>query len=268
MFDREQCRSQQTLSQVSLDDRRPRQLADIVGQSHIVTRLSQAARNGTFGRRYAFIGPTGSGKTTLAQATARMFLCRQSRELGDACGECKTCSMDELGGLESYHEWTGAQLDEDWAWWRDQGRTILDRPHFCFFLDEAQDLSEIHQKALLRQLEAAKALVIFATTHEHMLNDALLGRFGPNKFDVRRPALSQAVDCMERHCQRLCVNATRDQLAAVARHYKENLRFCVDFVFTVKEQTPDGCVTNEVLKAIAGEQLVLDASTASHRVSL
>ena len=48
-------------------------------------------------------------------------------------------------------------------------------------------------------------------------NDALLGRFGASKFEVRRPTLDLAVDCMERHCLQLGVVATRDQLTVVAR---------------------------------------------------
>lgn len=254
MFDFEIPTNHDPAVQSSLDDRRPRKLSEIVGQEHIVTRISQAAKNGCLGRRYAFIGPTGSGKTSLALAAGRMFFCRQSRELGDACGKCKTCLMAELGDYESYHQWTGAELDEDWEWWKEHGKSILERSTWCFFLDEAQDLSDLHQKALFRQLETARAMVIFATTHEHLVNDALLGRFGASKFEVRRPTLDQAVDCMERHCLQLGVVATREQLIAVSRHYKENLRLCVDFVFTVKDQTPDGCVTDEFVKTVAGEE--------------
>ena len=268
MFDCELPTNHDTASQLSLDDRRPRRLADTVGQSHIVPRISQAARNGTLGRRYALTGPTGSGKTTLAQTIARMSFCRRSRELGDACGECKTCSMVDMGVYEPYHEWTGAQLNEGWDWWDLNGNSILDRPTWCFFLDEAQDLSALHQKALFRQLEKARAMVIFATTHEHLVIDALLGRFGVNKFEVLRPTLAEAVNCMERHCLKLGVVATRDQLTAAARHYKENLRLCVDFVFTVKDQTPDGRVTDEFLKSVTGVELTCMPSSASPRVSL
>ena len=254
MFDFEIPTNHDPAVQSSLDDRRPRMLSEIVGQAHIVTRISQAAKNGCLGRRYAFIGPTGSGKTTLAQATGRTFFCPQSRELGDACGKCKTCSLANLPDLGKYHEWTGAELSENWGWWVENGKSILDRSTWCFFLDEAQDLSDLHQKALFRQLESARAMVIFATTHEHLVNDALLGRFGASKFEVRRPTQTQAVDCMERHCLQLGVVATRDQLTAVARHYTENLRLCVDFVFTVKDQTPDGCVTDEFVKTVTGEE--------------
>lgn len=268
MFDYEIPTIHNPMNQVSLDDRRPRRLADIVGQSHIVPRIAQAARNGTLGRRYALVGPTGSGKTTIALTAARIFFCPQSRELGDACGKCKTCSLTNLPDYGAYYEWTGAELDREWEWWSVNGKAILERATWCFFLDEAQDLSDLHQKALFRQLETARAMVIFATTHEHRIDDALLGRFGANKFELRRPTLLQAVDCMERHCQQLGVAATHDQLTAVARHYKENLRLCVDFVFTVKDQTCDGKVTDDFVKSVTGAELSSAAPSGSKRIDL
>ncbi len=254
--------------QFSLDDRRPRTLSEIVGQEHIVPRLSQAAKNGSLGRRQALVGPTGSGKTTIAQAIARTFFCSRSRELGDACGTCKICLLTSLSNLGSYHEWTGAELNEQWGWWAENGSCILERSTYCFFLDEAQDLSDLHQKALFRQLERARAMVIFATTHENLVNDALLGRFGANKFYVRRPTLAQAVDCMERHCLKLGVVATRDQLAAIAGHFKENLRLCVDFVFSAKDQTPDGLVSDEFVKAVTGVEISSAVPSVRARISL
>lgn len=268
MFDYDIPTTHNATSQISLDDRRPRRLEDVVGQEHIVGRINQAARNGCLGRRYALVGPTGSGKTTLAQAIARTFLCPRSRELGDACGECKTCSLASLGDYGGYHEWTGAELNEDWEWWAGNGKAILERATWCLFLDEAQDLSLPHQKALFRQLESARSMVIFATTHEHLVNDALLGRFGANKFEVRRPTLVQAVECMQRHCLLLGVSATGDQLATVAQHYTLNLRLCVDFVYTVKDQTTDGQVTNEFVKSVTGIEMSAAASSPRTRISL
>ncbi len=46
MFDYDIPTTHSAASQISLDDRRPRRLADVVGQDHIVGRINQAARNG------------------------------------------------------------------------------------------------------------------------------------------------------------------------------------------------------------------------------
>lgn len=253
---------------VSLESRRPRNMAEIVGQEHIVCRISQAAKKGFKVRRYAFIGPTGSGKTTLALATARSFFCVNSSALGDVCGNCKTCSMLDLAAYQPFEEWTGAHLEKNWSWWEENGNSILERSSWCFFLDEAQDLSVIHQKALFRQLEKANAMVIFATTHQHQINDALLGRFGTNVFVVRRPTTAQAVECMQTHCQTLGVIAVAHQLEIVAQHYQENLRLCVDFVFTAKDQLPDSILTENFVESVTGRGINNTPVAPSRRVKL
>ena len=253
---------------VSLEARRPQRLTDIVGQQQIISRISQAAKNSFRVRRYAFLGPTGSGKTTLALTTARMFYCPRSSELGDACGDCKTCSMLDLSAYHPYAEWTGADLERDWDWWKENGNSILERSNWCFFLDEAQDLSELHQKSLFRQLEKASAMVIFATTHQHQINDALLGRFGTNVFNVRRPTTTQAVECMQAHCQTLGVIAGFHQLETVAQHYQENLRLCVDFVYTAKDQLPDSILTDNFVVSVTGRDAKNATSAPSRRVRL
>jgi DNA polymerase III gamma/tau subunit len=256
------------LHSVSLDARRPRRLTDIVGQQQIISRISQAAKSGFRARRYAFFGPTGSGKTTLAINTARTFFCVNSSTLGDACGQCKTCSMSDLATYQPFEEWTGARLEENWRWWEENGDTILERSNWCFFLDEAQDLSEIHLKAMFRQLEKANAMVIFATTHQHQINDALLGRFGTNVFDVRRPTTAQAVDCMHAHCKTLGVIAESRQLEIVAQHCQENLRLCVDFVYTAKDQLPDSILTDSFVVSVTGRDANNATSAPSRRVRL
>ena len=176
--------------------------------------------------------------------------------------------MSELAMYQLFEEWTGARLEENWKWWEENGDSILERSKWCFFLDEAQDLSLFHQKALFRQLEKANAMVIFATTHRHQINDALLGRFGTNVFEVRRPTTAQAVECMRVHCQSLGVIAGIHQLEIVAQHYQENMRLCVDFVYTAKDQLPDSNLTDNFVASVTGRDINTPLSGPSRRVRL
>lgn len=230
----------------SLDNRRPRKLADVVGLDRIKQRLSRSAQNGFQSRRLLFHGPTGSGKTTLAQIAGRMFFCSHSRTIGDACGECRTCKMKEINYID-YQEWTGAHLNDEWEWWRENGKVVLDRPNGFLFIDEAQDLSVAHQKELYRVTEQAKAMFIMATTHIHEIIDALVGRFGVNCFELTRPAINEAISLMEATARQIGIEADRHQLERVADHVNLNLRLCVDFIYTVKDQSPDGRVTEAIL---------------------
>ncbi|MEZ5947654.1 MAG: AAA family ATPase [Planctomycetaceae bacterium] len=230
----------------SLDNRRPRKLADVVGLDRIKQRLSRSAMNGFQSRRLLFHGPTGSGKTTLAQIAGRMFFCTRSRSIGDACGECRTCRMNEVNFID-YQEWTGAELNDEWEWWRENGKVVLDRPNGFLFIDEAQDLSVAHQKELFRVSERANAMFVLATTHIHEIIDALVGRFGVNCFELTRPAINEAISLMESTARQIGIEADRQQLERAANHLNLNLRLCVDFIYTVKDQTPDGCLTEEFL---------------------
>src|SRR4051812_32625801 len=165
----------------SLDDRRPRFLRQLVGNAHVVDRLARQMKRGTVPNRVFLYGPTGSGKTTVARVIARHFFCRNRVGIGDPCGDCELCRRG-LGGIAEFEGWTGARLEQNWAWWEVNGWSILGRPDWAFFLDEAQDLSELHQKFFYDMLEAAEALVIFATTHRHAIKDALVNRFGANAY--------------------------------------------------------------------------------------
>lgn len=176
--------------------------------------------------------------------------------------------MLDLASYQPFAEWTGADLERDWEWWKENGSSILERPNWCLFLDEAQDLSELHQKSLFRQLEKANAMIIFATTHQHKINDALLGRFGSNVFEVRRPTTTQAVECMQAHCQALGVIAAGHQLEAIAQHYQENLRLCVDFVYTAMDQLPDHVLTDDFITAITGRDATKAAPAPGRRARL
>lgn len=234
----------------SLDDRRPRSLREVVGNAPVVRRLSEQMRRGSVPNRVFLFGPSGSGKTTLARILVRHFFCRNRVGTGDVCGRCPNCLGDL--NLWNYEQWTAARLESNWGWWESNASTILTQPGWAFFLDEVQDLSEHHQKAFYDQLESARALVIFATTHKHAIKDAVVNRFGANVYEMHRPGLDEVVAHMRALADKLRVAAPPELLGLAARHYGNDLRKCVDFVYTAADQAPGGAVTPDFVAAVLG----------------
>jgi len=246
----------------SLDDRRPRYLRQLAGNQSVIQRLSEQMKRGTVPNRVFLFGPTGAGKTTLARILVRHFFCEQRIGIGDPCGQCQTCRKD-LSDIFEYEQWTAARLEQNWNWWEVNGRSLLGRSHGAFFIDETQDLSELHQKDFYDQLESARAMVVFATTHKNVIKDALVNRFGSNVYELRRPTVEEAADHILRQCQELKVEASRDKLIQVVEHYGCDLRKCVDFAYTAADQAPNGVVNDAFIQAVLGIEPLAEGTFAS-----
>jgi replication-associated recombination protein RarA len=236
----------------SLDDRRPRYRRQIIGNPNVHLVLGQSMKNGALPQLILFSGASGTGKTTWSQAIARHHFCKgDKRREGDACGKCEMCCKG-LGSIYSYHERTGADLENGWQWWLEYGPDILSRAEYLLFLDEAQDLSELRQKMFLRQLERARARVVFATTHRHAINDALANRFFPHIFELGRPSIEEATDFIVKLCEVEQLQSARDLLWRVVQHYGCDMRKCCNFVFAAVQQTQDKLLTESYVNALLG----------------
>jgi len=66
-------------------------LAAVIGQERAKGFLVEAMRNGRLSQALLFLGPKGTGRTTLALALLSALSCSGFKKIGDACGECQTC---------------------------------------------------------------------------------------------------------------------------------------------------------------------------------
>ena len=236
---------------ISLDDRRPRQLNQIVGNKPLVARLRQQLMKGRRPRRVLLHGPTGAGKTTCARILARYAFCLNPVGIGDPCAQCANCSK-ELDGFLPYNEWTGSQITEGWSWWKENMSSSFSRPDHLVFVDEAQDLHKSHQAEFRTRLESAQSIVLFTTTHLHALDDALINRFGVNVYELKRPTTCEVADHLEALCAELNVRAQRHHLVRVAENLGCDLRKCVDFAYTALDQTDHGIVDDDFVNMVLG----------------
>ena len=135
-------------------------LAAIDGQPRAVDLLRRALASDRVAHAYAFVGPTGSGRTTTALAFAAALACRAG-----GCGRCRACALVAARQHPDVHVITptppprnprGApairiadirQLEHD------AGLKPLMAPRKVFIVDDAERMTEDAPEAFLKTLE-------------------------------------------------------------------------------------------------------------------
>jgi DNA polymerase-3 subunit gamma/tau len=167
---------------------RAQTFAEIVGQGAVVETLRNAVRADRVGHAILFVGPRGTGKTSLARILAKAVNCTNLQD-GDACDACPSCV--------SIREGTTLDLIEiDAASNRgiDDVRSLRERLPYppgqlrrkVYILDEAHQITRDAWNALLKSLEEPPDFVLFmfASTEPSGFPPAILSRL--QRFDVRR----------------------------------------------------------------------------------
>ena len=159
---------------------RPKTFDDVCGQEIVTTTLKNAIKYNKLTHAYLFIGPRGTGKTSIAKIFAKTINCGDPIE-GVSCEKCDICKMSNNNENVDIIEMDAASnngVDEV----REIKNHVTFMPTFSkykiYIIDEVHMLSAGAFNALLKTLEEPPKHVIFilATTEPQKVPLTIISR--------------------------------------------------------------------------------------------
>jgi len=185
---------------------RPSIFADVIGQDHVTTPLSNALSSGSTHHAYLFSGPRGCGKTSSARIMARSLNCEKG-PTPNPCGDCQSCKDLVANGPGSLDV---IELDAATHGLVDDARDLRDKAFFApvqskykiYIIDEAHQLGPGAANALLKVVEEPPphVIFIFATTEPEKLISTIRSRTHHYPFRLVPPGI------LTTHLEKICAS--------------------------------------------------------------
>ena len=235
---------------------RPSIFADVIGQEHVTTPLSNALESGKIHHAYLFSGPRGCGKTSSARIMARSLNCEKG-PTPNPCGVCQSCKDLVANGPGSLDV---IELDAATHGLVDDARDLRDKAFFApvssrykiYIIDEAHQLGPGAANALLKVVEEppAHVLFIFATTEPDKLISTIRSRTHHYPFRLVPPAI------LNSHLEKICalegIKVAKGVLSLVVRASGGSVRDSLSILGQLLAGAGIDGVTYEIAVALLG----------------
>jgi DNA polymerase-3 subunit gamma/tau len=235
---------------------RPSNFADVIGQEHVTTPLSNALTSGQIHHAYLFSGPRGCGKTSSARIMARSLNCEKG-PTPEPCGSCQSCKDLVANGPGSLDV---IELDAATHGLVDDARDLRDKAFFApvqsrykiYIIDEAHQLGPGAANALLKVVEEppAHVLFIFATTEPEKLISTIRSRTHHYPFRLVPPAILSTH--LEKVCESEGIKVAKGVIQLVVRASGGSVRDAQSILGQLLAGAGKDGVTYEIAVALLG----------------
>ena len=235
---------------------RPSTFADVIGQEHVTTPLSNALTSGQIHHAYLFSGPRGCGKTSSARIMARSLNCEKG-PTPNPCGVCQSCKDLVANGPGSLDV---IELDAATHGLVDDARDLRDKAFFApvqsrykiYIIDEAHQLGPGAANALLKVVEEppAHVLFIFATTEPEKLISTIRSRTHHYPFRLVPPAILSTH--LEKICESESIKVAKGVIQLVVRASGGSVREAQSILGQLLAGAGSDGVTYEIAVALLG----------------
>ena len=205
---------------------RPKTFDDVCGQKVVVQTLKNTINNNKLTHAYLFIGPRGTGKTSIAKIFAKTINCENTKN-GNSCEECEICKLSNNNENVDIIEMDAASnngVDEI----REIKNHVTLMPTFSkykvYIIDEVHMLSAGAFNALLKTLEEPPRHVIFilATTEPQKVPLTIMSRC--QSFEFKSIPVNLMKEKIKYICNQENIKITEDALEQICIDSNGGLR--------------------------------------------
>ena len=197
---------------------RPKTFDDVAGQEIIIKTLKNIIKNNKLTHAYLFIGPRGTGKTSIAKIFAKTINCNNTND-GLSCEKCDVCINSNNNENVDIIEMDAASnngVDEI----REIKNHVTLLPtiskYKVYIIDEVHMLTTGAFNALLKTLEEPPKHVIFilATTEPHKIPLTIISRC--QSFEFKPLSNNIIIDRLKMICQKEKINIDNESLELIS----------------------------------------------------